>query len=134
MSSLPDDLSRTRTMFEQWRATRTGRSKIPDPLWQAAITLQDRYSIGQICRELHLCDTDLRARTRALQATSQSPSPTFVALPPEAFAPPATTPPVVPPGEIRLVWERADGTRLHLCLPASEWAQAESLCMAFLRS
>ena len=133
-SCLPDDLSRTRTMFEQWRATRTGRSKIPDPLWQAAIALQDRYPVGQICRELHLCDTDLRARTRALQAASPSPSPTFVALPPEAFASPATATPVTAPQEIRLVWERADGTRLHLCLPASQWAQAESLCTAFLRS
>ena len=121
-------------MFEQWRSTRTGRGKIPEPLWQAAIALQDRYPVGQICRELHLCDTDLRARTRALPATSQSPSPTFVALPPEAFASPATTTPVNAPQEIRLVWERADGARLHLCLPASEWSQAESLCTAFLRS
>jgi len=129
-SCLPDDLTRTRVMFEQWRATRTGRGKIPEPLWQAAIALQDRYPVGQICRELHLCDTDLRARSRALQAASPSPSPTFVALPPEAFASPA----VIPPGEIRLVWERADGTRLHVCLPASEWAQAESLCLAFLHS
>jgi hypothetical protein len=35
---------------------------------------------------------------------------------------------------IRLVWKRADGTRLQLLLPASLWAQAESLCQAFLPS
>ncbi len=35
--------------------------------------------------------------------------------------------------EIRLVWERTDGTRLRLSLPASQWTQAEALCAAFLR-
>jgi hypothetical protein len=133
-SSLPDDLTRTRAMFEQWRATRAGRSKIPDPLWQAAIALQDRYPVGQICRELRLCDSDLRARSRITQSAPQGPTPSFVALPASAFASPAAlTSADSPQEEIRLVWERADGTRLHLCLPTSQWAQAESLCMAFLR-
>ena len=133
-SSLPDDLTRTRAMFEQWRATRTGRGKIPDPLWQAAIALQDRYSVGQICRELRLCDSDLRARSRTTQSAPQGPTPSFVALPPQTFASPATlTSADSLQEEIRLVWERADGTRLHLCLPVSQWVQAESLCMAFLR-
>lgn len=134
MPSLPDDLIRTRAMFEQWRATRTRREKIPDPLWQAAVALQDRYPVGQICRELRLCDADLRARSRTTQPVSPSSGPSFVALPPHAFASPATlTSTDSLQEEIRLVWERADGTRLHLCLPVSQWAQAESLCMAFLR-
>jgi hypothetical protein len=52
---LSDDLSRTRALFEQWRATRSGlREKIPEQLWQAAIALRDRYPVSQLCRELHL--------------------------------------------------------------------------------
>ena len=51
-----DDLARTRILFEEWRATRQGRSKIPEELWQAVVTLQDRYSAFQLCRELRLSD------------------------------------------------------------------------------
>jgi hypothetical protein len=35
---------------------------------------------------------------------------------------------------IRLVWERTDGSRLRLSIPASQWTQAEALCSAFFRS
>src|SRR3954464_5845516 len=35
--SSSDDLARTRVLFEQWRATRPGRSKIPDELLQAGV-------------------------------------------------------------------------------------------------
>jgi hypothetical protein len=53
MSALPDDLSRTRALFEHWRATRSGRGTIPEELWQAVIALRDRYSASQLCHELH---------------------------------------------------------------------------------
>ncbi len=36
-AAVSDDLSRTRALFEHWRATRSGREKIPEELWQAVI-------------------------------------------------------------------------------------------------
>src|SRR3954465_359891 len=86
MSALPDDLSRTRALFEHWRATRSGREKIPEKLWQAVIALRDRYPASQLCRELHLSAGALRARLREAEAQPTAPAaPEFVPLPLEAL-------------------------------------------------
>jgi hypothetical protein len=132
--SCSDELARTRVLFEQWRATRQGRSKIPDELWQAAVALYGRYSASQLCRELRLSAGALRSRLQEAARAKPSSRPAFVPLPSPPFSGPAPAVLVAPAEEIRLVWERADGTRLHLCLPASQAAQVASLCTAFWRS
>src|SRR4051794_13419432 len=64
-TALSDDLSRTRVLFEQWRATRSSlREKIPEELWQAVVALRDRYPVSQLCRDLFLSAGALRARLR----------------------------------------------------------------------
>jgi hypothetical protein len=134
-TALSDDLSRTRILFEQWRATRSGvREKIPEPLWQAVVAVRDRYPVSQLCRELHVSAGALRARLR--QAETQPTAATeFVPLHLEHLGLPMADRPTIPADAlIRLVWKRADGTRLQLLLPASLWAKAESLCQAFLPS
>jgi hypothetical protein len=133
----PDDLSRTRALFEHWRATRSSlHEKIPEQLWQAVVALRDRYPVSQLCRELHLSAGALRARLREADAPSAAISaPEFVSLPLEALGLPVADRPVtLAEAPIRLIWERADGTRLQLLLSASLWARAESLCQAFLPS
>ena len=132
-TALSDDLSRTRTLFEQWRATRSGlREKIPEELWQEVVALRNRYPVSQLCRELHVSAGALRARLR--QAETQPTAATeFVPLRLENLGLPIADRPTTPAdASIRLVWKRADGTRLQLLLPASLWAKAESLCQAFL--
>ena len=132
-TALSDDLSRTRILFEQWRATRSGlREKIPEELWQAVVALRNRYPVSQLCRELHVSAGALRARLR--QAETQPTAATeFVPLRLENLGLPIADRPTTPAdASIRLVWKRADGTRLQLLLPASLWAKAESLCQAFL--
>src|SRR3954466_2985771 len=118
-AALPDDLSRTRALFEQWRATRSSlHEKIPDELWQAVITLRDRYPVSQLCRELHLSAGTLRARLRQAEAQSTATA-EFVPLRVETLGlPVADRPTTQADASIRLVWERADGTRLRLLLPA----------------
>jgi len=133
-AALPDDLSRTRALFEQWRATRSSlQDKIPEPLWQAVVALRDRYPVLQLCRELHLSAGALRARLREADVpTAVITTPEFVPLPLEALGLPVTDRPTTPAdAPIRLVWKRAEGTRWQLLLPASLWAKAESLCQAF---
>jgi hypothetical protein len=110
-----DDLARTRVLFEQWRATRPGRSKIPDELWQAVVALQDRYSASQLCRELHLSAGALRSHLQAAVRAQQPSPPVFVPLPSPPFGGPAPAVLTAPAEEIRLIWERADGTRLQVC-------------------
>ncbi|MBV9037312.1 MAG: hypothetical protein JO182_22670 [Acidobacteriaceae bacterium] len=136
-TALSDDLSRTRALFEHWRATRSGlREKIPEELWQAVVALRDRYPVSQLCRELHVSAGALRARLReAGGQPASTATPAFVPLPLEVLGlPVADRSATAPDTPIRLVWERADGTRLQLLLPASLWARAESLCQAFLSS
>jgi hypothetical protein len=134
MPPVSDDLAHTRVLFEQWRATRKGRAKIPDELWQAAVSLHGRYSASQLCRELRLSAGALRSRLQERVSEKSSSHPVFVPVRAEPFGWPATTVPLVPAAEIRPVWERADRTRLHLSLPAAHWSQAEALCTAFFRS
>src|SRR4051794_9448280 len=118
MSALPDDLSRTRALFEHWRATRSGREKIPEELWQAVIALRDRYPASQLCRELHLSAGALRARLREAEAPPAAATPEFVPLRLEALGLPVADRSAKPTeAPIRLVWQRADGTRLRLPLP-----------------
>jgi hypothetical protein len=133
---LSDDLSRTRILFEQWRATRSSlREKIPEELWQAVVVLRDRYPVSQLCRELRLSAGALRARLREDAPPAAPATAEFVPLRLETLGLPVVDRPATPAdASIRLVWERADGTRLRLLLPASWWARAESLCQAFLHS
>jgi len=135
-TALSDDLSRTRALFEHWRATRSGREKIPEQLWQAVIALRDRYPASPLCRELHLSAGALRARLREAAAQPAAPAtPEFVSFPLEALGRPvANRTATLTEAPIRLVWERADGSRLRLLLPASWWAMVESLCQTFLHS
>jgi hypothetical protein len=136
-AALPDDLSRTRALFEQWRATRSSlHEKIPEELWREVVALRDRYPVSQLCRELHLSAGALRARLREADVPSAAitgETPEFVALPLEALGLPVADRPAKPTEvPIRLVWERSDGTRLQLLLPVSLWSRAESLCQSFL--
>jgi hypothetical protein len=136
-AALPDDLSRTRVLFEQWRATRSSlHEKIPEQLWQAVVALRDRYPVSQLCRELHLSAGALRARLREADEQSAAiTTPEFVSLPLEALGLPVADRSLQPAeAPLRLVWERPDGTRLQLLLPVSLWSRAESLCQAFLHS
>src|SRR3954453_21860301 len=133
--STSDDLAHTRVLFEQWRATRQGRSKIPDELWQAVVALHGRYSASQLCHELHLSAGALRTRLREREKERPPIPPTFMPLPPGDCGGLAPSEPI-PTGEarIRLGWGGNDGRRLPLSFPASQWTQAEALCTSFFRS
>src|SRR3954454_25369318 len=111
MASASDDLVRTRALFEQWRSTRQGRSKIPEELWQAVVSLHGRYSASQLCRELHLSAGALRSHLQEAARAQPSSRPVFVPLSSPPFRGPAPAVLTAPAEEIRLVWERADGTR-----------------------
>src|SRR5438270_8351261 len=121
-AALPDDLSRTRALFEQWRTARSSlHEKIPEDRWQAVVALRDRYPASQLCRELHLSAGALRARLREAE-TQPTATAEFVPLRLETLGLPVAGQPATPTEAlIRLVWERADGTRLRLLLPVSLW-------------
>jgi hypothetical protein len=98
------------------------------------VALRDRYPASPLCRELHWSAGALRAHLREAEAQSAAPA-EFVPLSLETLGlPGAERSAKSSEAFLRLVWERASGTRLQLLLPAPLWARVESLCQAFLHS
>ncbi len=76
-------LEETIQAFFEWRKTRHIRSKIPNYLWNAAISLLGKHSINHICKTLHLSHSDLKKRFQVAKTDLSSPSrprPAFVEL------------------------------------------------------
>ena len=51
---LPARLERLRRRFERWRGTHKARSRIPDPLWAAAVKMADTYGLYRTAKVLRL--------------------------------------------------------------------------------
>lgn len=130
-----DDLARTRSAFDSWRAVQSGRRRLPDSLWTAAVALLERYSLSLVARELRLNPSQLRKRQLALAGTPAAGAaarPHFVQVcGAELLKNPAIN--LSAEATLRLVIERPDGSRLTLGLPASEWPRLEALYTAFVR-
>jgi hypothetical protein len=65
-------LDAVRKAFGQWRRTRTGRERIPEELWQAAVDLSESCSLCKIATELKL---DYRRLRRRIQERSPEAPP-----------------------------------------------------------
>lgn len=134
------------------RQSHPPRARLPEHLWQQAVALLARHSISAVCRVTNLHQDGLRRQAlragviAAAATTPSSAAPQFITLqmpdpqsPVTALAPP--TPPPNAPSDAAataapayLALERADGSRLTLCVPAPDGARIEALCALFLRS
>ena len=132
-----DDLARVRADFERWRSETAGHGRIPDRLWRAAVNLLQSHAVSIVCKELRLSAGDLKKRRQALVTNGSSRTgvaPAFVELRAIDHDPAAIHASPSPSAPLRLEFARADGARLSLELPPSEWARVEALCASFLRS
>ncbi len=145
MLTADNDLARTRHAFELWRANRRGRTRIPPELWDNAVSLLGRHPITHVARELHLDPTELRKRRLAAhqpRAPDSAPAPQFLEVRASGLSsetgPTLTSDPAPPcmasETAVRLQIERADGHRLTLFVPSSEWLRIEALYSLFLRA
>ena len=71
-------LDETKTRFEEWRNNRSGKARIPDELWSAAVEVARKEGINRTARELHVAWDDLKRRMG--EAPQQPGSPAFVEL------------------------------------------------------
>ena len=55
-------LSEVKRQFEEWRKMKTGRERIPEKLWEAAVSLSKEHSISRISKALRLNYTALKNR------------------------------------------------------------------------
>ena len=81
--SLPARLEGVRRRFERWRATRMGRTRIPDTLWASAALVANAFGISRTARVLQVNPSRLKKRLVQKLAASVPESegkPRFVEL------------------------------------------------------
>ena len=126
---LPARLVGLRQRFERWRRTRKVRSRIPEPLWAAAVKLAARYGIHQTAKALRVDYYALKKRVDGARAVTASKLPEagarFLELPAAAWA---------GSGECSLELEDADGAKLRVHLKGFEAPDLAALSRSFWQS
>jgi hypothetical protein len=69
---LPVRLVSLRRRFEEWRRTRKTRSRIPEPLWDAAMKLADAYGLHRTAKALRVNYYALKKRVEGRVAIGAS--------------------------------------------------------------
>lgn len=149
------DLSTVKSEFEAWRRERVGKERIPEILWSKAVALLSHCPIRVISKELKLSYKDLRRR-QAVSGYRRVPykevpkqslqTEAFLELSANEIAPSTAlekssqvvTPPILLSATesvsvCQVVFERSDGSRLSLNLPA-DWTNLSTLCTSLLRA
>jgi len=125
---LPARLEGLRRRFERWRRTRKVRSRIPEPLWAAAVKLADRYGIHRTAKALQVDYYSLKKRVGGAPAVTAGKLPAvtagarFLELPAGAWA---------GSGECTLELEDAGGAKLRVHLKGFEAPDLAVLSRSF---
>lgn len=77
-SNLPAPLARGGERFEKWRSKQKTRTRLPEPLWSAAVKLAQQYGVNRTARALRLDYSGLKKRL----ASSASDAPIATGDPP----------------------------------------------------
>ena len=88
--NLPARLERLRQRFDCWRGTHKARSRIPEPLWGAAVKMAGTFGLHRTAKALRLDYYAFKKRIERQPATALNPpdetAPTFLELPLPAYA------------------------------------------------
>jgi hypothetical protein len=126
-NALPSRLKDLRRRFERWRRTRKVRSRIPEPLWAAAVKSAGRYGIHRTATALRVDYYALkkRAEQNAATAGSTAAEAEFLELPAAAWS---------GVGECTMELEAADGARLRVHLKGFAAPDLAALSRSFRQS
>ncbi len=88
---LPSRLEGAGRRFEQWRRTRKGRSRIPEPLWALAVKMAGTHGIHRTAKTLRVGYYSLKKRVEreaavASNTSEKDPAATFIELTPPVGA------------------------------------------------
>ena len=67
---IPTELENVRQRFVAWRRTRTVRTRIPDPLWAAAVKVAERHGVHRTAKALRIDYYGLKRRVAETASTS----------------------------------------------------------------
>ena len=127
-----EDIAEVRERIDRWRATRTKRSPMPAPLWDAAVRLAQTHGIYPIARRLPVNYASLKSRVGGARGGSEPKAakpaaPRFVELRPTPL--PLATSPLLTGPSVELVDAR--GEKLTLRLGPGERLDVVGLARAF---
>jgi hypothetical protein len=111
------DIAEVGARIDRWRATRTKRSPMPAPLWDAAVQLAQRHGLYAIARQLPVNYESLKGRVGGARGGREPKAatpvtPRFVELRPTA--PPLLTAPLPTGPSVELVDARGEKLTLRL--------------------
>ena len=113
-TAVPDDLLQLSQRLEEWRSANPARTRLPEPIWEAAVEMAQRHGLHCTTKALRMDYTRLKKR---LPAGTQPPRP----------APPAflelLASPTIGPVECVVELESASGRiRVSMKGAALDWS------------
>ncbi|SRR5712692_7670689 len=87
-TAIPDDLLQLSQRLEEWRSANPPRTRLPEPMWDAAVEMAQRHGLHCTTKALRMDYTRLKKR---LPASTQPPRPVAPAFL-ELLASPKTGP------------------------------------------
>lgn len=139
------DINQVKAEFQAWRKQRVGRERIPEHLWAAAIELLKDYPITHVQKQLLLNLKQLKQRSANSQRNLHPlPKQQFLEIKPseivaingQAHSPNNRRPidSIKQSNEpiCRIAFERSDGSRLTISLPANSTI-IPAICANLLR-
>lgn len=104
-SELPLAIERVRRQFEEWRAHKSRRDRIPERLWFAAAEAAQRHGVHAVSRAVRIEHSALRRRVQAT-SSGASDAPRFIEMENAAA------------GGIGCIvdLEKSNGTRMRICV------------------
>lgn len=126
----PAHVQAVRRRFENWRKSKRGRQRIPEPLWAVAVKLCERYSAHRVSRWLRLNSAALRHRLNGNHALGRSndKAPAFVEW---VAASPGPMPPST--AEYIVELEGAQGPNVRIRMRAVHVAEVAELASLLCR-
>ena len=127
-------LEEVKQQFKIWRATKTGRERIPDSLWQAAVEVFHigEHSLHKISKTLHMNYTALKQHVeqhllssiKVKPEASPEHSPAFIAF---ELDPPVSV------SECVIEMEDTVGAKMRMCLRGKIDPNILEICKSFWR-
>ena len=108
---IPEAIVQLQRQLDQFRSAQPQRTKLPEPLWQAAVELARQHGIYAVAHPLRLDYMGLKRRLGGVPALrGKASKPTFVEL---------TAPQLVPLAEYAIDFESPSGRKMHIQWKAS---------------
>ena len=74
-TAVPEDLLQLSQRLEQWRSANPPRTRLPEPIWEAAVEMAQRYGLHGASKALRMDYTRLKKRlSPAAQPTPPVPA------------------------------------------------------------